>query len=163
MMRAMIQILRGDLLAAEAEALVNPVNCVGVMGAGLALQFKLAYPENFEAYRAACAAGQVQPGTMFVHPTGLIVRPRWIVNFPTKRHWRDAARLEDIVAGLQALAQEVQCRDIRSIAVPALGCGLGGLRWVEVRPCIESAFSALPAVRVLIFEPAAGRLEARRV
>lgn len=158
----MFELHHGDLLTADAEAMVNPVNCVGVMGAGLAVQFKRAFPENFAAYQAACAHGQLQPGTMLVHATGALHGPRWIVNFPTKRHWREVSRLEDVEAGLRALADEVRRRGIRSIAVPALGCGLGGLKWEDVRPRIESAFLALPEVRVLLFEPAAGTIEVRR-
>jgi O-acetyl-ADP-ribose deacetylase (regulator of RNase III) len=158
----MLELTHGDLLTADAEALVNPVNCVGVMGAGLALQFKRAFPQNFAAYQSACAAGQMQPGTMLVHDTGALSGPRWIVNFPTKRHWREVSRLEDVEAGLLDLAVEIERRGIRSIAVPALGCGLGGLNWQDVRPRIESAFIALPEVRVLLFEPAAGMLEVRR-
>lgn len=150
----MLELHQGDILAADAEALVNPVNCVGVMGAGLALHFKSVFPENFAAYQAACAAGRVQTGTMLVQATGVLDGPRWIVNFPTKRHWREASRLEDVEAGLLALANEVKRRGIRSIAVPALGCGLGGLKWEDVRPRIEGAFAGLPEVRVLIFEPA---------
>jgi O-acetyl-ADP-ribose deacetylase (regulator of RNase III) len=151
----MLELHHGDILAADAEALVNPVNCVGVMGAGLALQFKRAFPQNFAAYETACAAGQLQPGTMLVHATGALSGPRWIVNFPTKRHWREVSRLEDVEAGLLALADEVKRRGIRSIAVPALGCGLGGLKWEDVRPRIEGAFATQPEVRVLLFEPAA--------
>lgn len=158
----MLELNHGDLLAADAEALVNPVNSVGVMGTGLALQFKRAFPQNFTAYQSACAAGQMRPGTMLVHDTGALSGPRWIVNFPTKRHWREDSRLEDVEAGLLALADEVKRRAIRSIAVPALGCVLGGLNWQDVRPRIESAFIALPEVRVLLFEPAAGMLEVRR-
>jgi O-acetyl-ADP-ribose deacetylase (regulator of RNase III) len=149
----LIEPAHGNLFMADAHALVNAVNCVGVMGKGIALQFKEAFPANFKAYEAACAAGAVIPGRMLIHDNGGLVHPRWIVNFPTKRHWRDNSRLEDIASGLKVLIADVQRLGIRSIAVPALGCGLGGLDWVAVRPMIEDAFSVLPNVRVLLFEP----------
>ncbi len=149
----MIELTRGNLLETEVEALVNTVNCVGAMGKGIALQFKQAFPDNFKAYQTACRAGDVAPGRMFVHANGNLVNPRYIINFPTKRHWRGQSRLEDIHSGLKALIAEVQRLGIRSIAVPPLGCGLGGLDWRVVRPMIEQAFAALPEVRVLLFEP----------
>jgi O-acetyl-ADP-ribose deacetylase (regulator of RNase III) len=149
----MIVVSRGNLLTAEAEALVNTVNCVGFMGKGIALQFKQAFPANFKAYAAACDAKQVVPGRMLIHDNGGLVNPRWIINFPTKRHWRGNSRLEDIASGLTALVADVQRLGIRSVAVPPLGCGLGGLDWAVVRPMIEDAFAALPDVQVLLFEP----------
>jgi O-acetyl-ADP-ribose deacetylase (regulator of RNase III) len=149
----MIEIARGNLLLAEVDALVNTVNCVGFMGKGIALQFKLAFPANNKAYEAACARGEVVPGRMLVHDNGGLVNPRWIINFPTKRHWRGKSRLEDVAAGLKALIADVQRLGIRSIAVPPLGCGLGGLDWAVVRPMIEQAFDALPDVQVQLFEP----------
>lgn len=149
----MIELTRGNLLETEVDAMVNTVNCVGVMGKGIALQFKQAFPDNFKAYQTACRAGDVVPGRMFVHANGNLVNPRYIINFPTKRHWRGQSRLEDIHSGLKALIAEVQRLGIRSIAVPPLGCGLGGLDWRVVRPMIEQAFAALPEVRVLLFEP----------
>jgi O-acetyl-ADP-ribose deacetylase (regulator of RNase III) len=149
----MIRFVTGDILQAPAEALVNTVNCVGVMGRGVALQFKQAYPDNFAAYAAACARGDVRPGSMFVHRTNQVTGPRWIVNFPTKRHWRGRSRLDDIDAGLAALRAEVVSLGIRSIAVPPLGSGLGGLDWGDVRPRIERALSELGDVEVLVYEP----------
>lgn len=150
----MLETTRGDLLRADVEAIVNTVNCVGVMGKGIALQFKLAFPENFAAYRQACQRGEVRPGRMNVFPTRLSRNPRFIVNFPTKRDWRAPSRLEDIEAGLESLTAEVRRLGIRSIALPALGCGLGGLDWEIVRPRIEVAFAGIPEVSVLLFEPA---------
>ncbi len=155
----MIESARGNLLTAEAQALVNAVNCVGIMGKGIALQFKQAFPANSKTYEAACAAGAVVPGNMLIHDNGGLIHPRWIVNFPTKRHWRDKSRLEDIAIGLNALIADVNRLGIRSIAVPALGCGLGGMDWAVVRPMIEEAFSALPEVRVLLFEPSGKQTE----
>ena len=149
----MIEYKTGDILAEDAEALVNTVNCVGVMGRGIALQFKRAWPENFKSYAAACRREEVQPGRMFVSETGLLINPRYIVNFPTKRHWRGKSRIEDIESGLKALAEEIRKRKIRSIAVPPLGAGLGGLSWTEVRAHIESSLGDLSEVRVVVFEP----------
>jgi O-acetyl-ADP-ribose deacetylase (regulator of RNase III) len=149
----MIELRTGDILNADVEALVNTVNCVGIMGRGIALQFKNAFPENFEAYAAACARDRVQPGRMFVYETGHLTNPRYIINFPTKRHWRGKSRIQDIEAGLTALVAEVRSRFIRSIAIPPLGSGLGGLAWSEVRPLIVQAFDKLPEVRVELFEP----------
>jgi O-acetyl-ADP-ribose deacetylase (regulator of RNase III) len=154
----MIDYEQGDILKADAEALVNTVNCVGVMGRGIALHFKRAYPANFKAYAAACKRGDVQPGRMFVHDTGQVA-PRWIINFPTKRHWRGKSRIEDVQSGMSALVQEIQVRGIRSVAIPPLGSGLGGLAWGDVRPVIESALAAVPDVRAIIYEPG-GRSEA---
>ncbi|HUB05844.1 MAG TPA: macro domain-containing protein [Myxococcales bacterium] len=157
----MIEFLAGDILKADAEALVNTVNCVGFMGRGIAAQFKRAFPENYEAYRLACGRGEVRPGAMFVFETGRGGGPRFVINFPTKRHWRGESRIEDIDSGLVALIKEVERRRIRSIAVPPLGCGLGGLTWRDVRPRIEHAFSTLPEVRVLAFEPEQASRELR--
>src|SRR6476469_9938138 len=100
----MIEYRTGDILRADAEALVNTVNCVGVMGRGIALQFKKIYPLNFKAYEAACERNEVQPGRMFVFETGQVTNPKYIINFPTKRHWRGKSRIEDIESGLKALA-----------------------------------------------------------
>ncbi len=157
----MIRYTTGDILKAEAEALVNTVNCVGIMGRGIALQFKEIFPANFKAYAAACKREEVQPGRMFVFDTGALTSPRYIVNFPTKRHWRGKSRVEDIEAGLVALVNEVRARGICSIAIPPLGSGLGGLDWSQVRPLIERAFVILPEVEVQIFEPAGAPADSR--
>jgi O-acetyl-ADP-ribose deacetylase (regulator of RNase III) len=149
----MIRFERGDILTAKAEALVNTVNCVGVMGRGIALQFKNRFPANFKAYAAACKRGEVRPGAMFVFDTRELTWPRYVINFPTKRHWRGKSRIEDIRAGLDALVEEILTRGIRSVAIPPLGSGLGGLDWSDVRPLIEGAMEALPGVDVLVFEP----------
>lgn len=149
----MIEIAEGNILEADVEALVNTVNCVGFMGKGIALQFKQAFPANFRAYESACRAGQVVPGRMFIFDNGSLINPRYIVNFPTKRHWRGRSRIADIRSGLTALVADIHRLGVRSIAVPPLGCGLGGLDWREVRPMIEKAFSEVSGVRVLLFEP----------
>ena len=148
----MIERAQGNLLDAPAEALVNTVNTVGVMGKGLALQFKRAYPKNFREYEAACKRGAVEIGAVFVHETGQL-HPRWILNVPTKRHWRQPSRLDDVRRGLAALVEEVEARGIRSIAIPPLGCGAGGLSWSVVRPLIEAAFVPLEDVLVYLYEP----------
>jgi O-acetyl-ADP-ribose deacetylase (regulator of RNase III) len=157
----MIELTSGDILGADAEALVNTVNCVGVMGRGIALQFRKAYPDNYKVYAAACKRGEVQPGRMLVYDTGQFANPRYIINFPTKRHWRGKSRIEDIEAGLQALVAEVKRLGIRSIALPPLGSGLGGLDWSDVRPRIERALAAIPDVRAIVFEPNGGPDAAR--
>jgi O-acetyl-ADP-ribose deacetylase (regulator of RNase III) len=156
----MIELTQGDLLKQDAEALVNAVNCVGVMGRGIALQFRKAFPKSFEAYEHACKRGEVRPGSMLVFETDRLTNPRYVVNFPTKRHWRDKSRLTDIESGLEALVAEVKRLGIRTIALPALGCGLGGLEWLDVCPRIEKAFSAVPEVHVWLFEPEEGRFNA---
>lgn len=150
----MITVTRGNILSADAEALVNTVNCVGFMGKGIALQFKKAFPDNCKAYERACREEEVRPGRMFVFETAAMFNPKYIINFPTKRHWRGKSRLEDIEAGLKALVAEVKRLGINSIAVPPLGCGLGGLDWNTVRPMIERALSEAPDVEVILFEPA---------
>ena len=157
----MITSKTGDLLAEPAEALVNTVNCVGIMGRGVALQFKNAFPENFRAYKAACDRGEVQPGRMFVFEVGQLTRPRWIINFPTKRHWRGNSRMQDIESGLTALVAEIRERGIRSIAIPPLGSGLGGLSWADVKPRIVEALRGLNDVEVILFEPAGAPVDGR--
>ena len=149
----MIEYKSGDILKDNAEALVNTVNCVGVMGRGIALQFKNAFPDNFKSYKDACKHGQVKPGHMFVYETGEVVPPRFIINFPTKRHWRGKSRIEDIEAGLKALVRTIRNHNIRSIAIPPLGSGLGGLEWKQVRRLIEAAVEQLTDVQVVIYEP----------
>lgn len=157
----MIRYTQGDILKAEAEALVNTVNCVGVMGRGIAAQFKQAFPANFKAYAAACQRGDVEPGSMFVFDMGQLTLPRYIINFPTKRHWRGKSRIEDVEAGLAALVEEVRSRNIRSVAIPPLGSGLGGLDWAEVRPRIERALATLPEVEAIVYEPGRAAADAR--
>jgi O-acetyl-ADP-ribose deacetylase (regulator of RNase III) len=149
----MIERTRGNLLDAPAEALVNTVNTVGIMGKGIALQFKKIYPQNYEAYRKACEASEVEIGRMFTVDLGTLDGPRFIINFPTKLHWRGKSKIEDIEAGLQALVAEVRRLGLRSIALPALGCGNGGLDWAEVLPLIEKALNDLSDVHVYLYEP----------
>lgn len=149
----MIQPASGDILKAPAEALVNTVNCVGVMGRGIALQFKTAFPENYKHYTKACKNQDVRPGRMFVTSTGLLEGPRFIINFPTKRHWRGKSRIEDIESGLVDLVRVIAELNIKSVAMPPLGCGLGGLSWPLVKSRIEEALAPLDNVQILLFVP----------
>jgi len=149
----MITPAAGNLLTNDAEALVNTVNLDGVMGKGIALQFAKAFPEILPLYEAACRNGELAPGRVQVIERPGLVNPRYIINVPTKRHWRGKSRMADIDAGLADLVRVVRQRGIRSIAVPPLGCGLGGLAWADVRPRIERAFAALPEVEVRLFAP----------
>jgi len=149
----MIRRVKGNLLHAKVEALVNAVNCVGVMGRGIALGFKKAFPANYSAYRDACKRGEVIPGKMFVFQTDASGQPKFIINFPTKRHWRSKSQMKDIESGLKALIEVVKKNNLRSVAVPPLGCGHGGLDWSEVNARMESTFRELPDhVEILLFE-----------
>jgi O-acetyl-ADP-ribose deacetylase (regulator of RNase III) len=151
----MMRFTQGNLLDARVDALVNTVNTVGVMGKGIALMFKERFPENFAAYEAACKAGEVQVGRMFVQGGAELDGPRWIINFPTKKHWRQPTRIEWVEAGLSALKEVIREKRIRSIALPPLGCGNGGPDWNDVRPRIESALGELEGVDIVVFEPTA--------
>jgi O-acetyl-ADP-ribose deacetylase (regulator of RNase III) len=151
----MIEHRKGNLLDSHAEALVNTVNTVGVMGKGVALQFKKAFPENYRAYKRACDRDAVQPGRMFVFETSQLTGPRLILNFPTKRHWRGKARMEYIDTGLADLAAVLRELNVRSVAIPPLGCGNGGLRWSDVRPRIEAALKSLQGTHVELYGPGA--------
>ena len=157
----MIQYRTGDMFSESAEALVNTVNCVGVMGRGVAHQFKLRFPGNFRAYATKCRRNEMQPGKVFVYETQSIVPPRYIINFPTKRHWRGKSRMEDIESGLDSLVYEIQARGIRSIVIPPLGSGLGGLKWIEVRERIEQALRPLVGVSTIVYEPGGGPVDRR--
>lgn len=149
----MIRLTRGNLVQADAEALVNTVNCVGVMGKGIALQFKHAFPDNFDAYKRACRNHEVTLGRMFIVPTSRMMNPKYIINFPTKPHWKMKSQFSSIESGLTNLIHEIRRLGITSIAVPALGCGNGGLTWSDVAPMIKSAFAKVPEVQVILFEP----------
>ena len=147
----MVRETTGDIFESGAAALVNPVNCVGVMGKGLALEFKKRFPRNFECYNDACAVGMLRPGKVHVVPAWSEAHPHYIINFPTKRHWRDRSRIEDIEAGLADLVRVIDEYAIDSVAVPALGCGLGGLVWSEVRQRILDAATLIPEVEVIVY------------
>ena len=150
----MIRFVRGDLFADMPEAVVNTVNCVGVMGRGVALQFKKRFPANFKAYKSACDKLEVLPGRMFVFETESFLAPKWIINFPTKRNWKGASKLEDIESGLDDLVSVIRHNGIREISLPPLGCGLGGLDWNVVKPLIIRKLTGIAAdVDVRVHEP----------
>lgn len=153
----LIHYTQGNLLHSDTEAVVNTVNTTGVMGKGIALAFKEFYPENFAEYEAACKRGLLKTGRMFVTANRSLDGPRWIINFPTKKHWRRPSRFEWITEGLVDLRQVILNRHIRSLAIPPLGCGNGGLEWQQVRPVIAAALEGLPEVHVRVYEPTAPR------
>ena len=148
----------GDIFDCDVEALVNPVNCVGVMGKGLAAQFKRKYPRNFEVYRQYCKQGLIKCGKVHVVDWPLGVKRskkilRFIINFPTKRHWSDLSRIKWIIDGLEDLRQFLIKEKVKSIAIPPIGCGLGGLNWDDVYPLIYKTFKDVDGVDVHIFPP----------
>ena len=149
----MIRYKTGDLFNDDAEAIVNTVNCVGVMGRGIALQFKKRYPDNFKAYEAYCKLGKMEPGHMFVYEMNTFINPKYIINFPTKRHWRGESRIEDIESGLIDLVKVIKDYGITSVAIPPLGSGLGGLDWNVVKDKIEKALANIEGVDVIVYEP----------
>jgi O-acetyl-ADP-ribose deacetylase (regulator of RNase III) len=149
----MIKFTQGNLLEAPVEALVNTVNTVGVMGKGIALMFKEAFPRNFRAYEAACKNKEVKIGQMFVTETAALKGPKWIINFPTKKHWRQPSQLKWVVEGLNDLKKIIQELKIQSIALPPLGAGNGGLNWSEVRVEMQRALEDLQDVNILVYEP----------
>jgi O-acetyl-ADP-ribose deacetylase (regulator of RNase III) len=149
----MITYKKGDIFQEKTDALVNTVNCVGIMGRGIALQFKKIFPENFKLYKTACKEKEVLPGRMFVYETHFLTGCKYIINFPTKRHWRGASKIEDIESGLLDLVKVIKKFNIKSIALPPLGCGLGGLEWNQVRVIIENTLLNLSGVDIILFEP----------
>jgi O-acetyl-ADP-ribose deacetylase (regulator of RNase III) len=151
----MMNFTQGNLLDAQVDAVVNTVNTVGVMGKGIALMFKERFPENFKAYEAACKAKEVKIGQMFVTAGVELGGPRWIINFPTKKEWRHPTRIEWVQSGLLALKDTIRAKGVRSIAIPPLGCGNGGLDWAFVRPLIEETLGDLSDVEVIVYEPTA--------
>ena len=140
----------GNILDSDAEALVNPVNCVGVMGKGLALQFKNKFPENYIAYRDHCKVGYVNVGKMFI--TTYYTNPKFIVNFPTKKHWKDPSKYDYIESGLEDLVDFINSSDVKSIAIPALGSGLGGLDWNIVKSMIVNSLVGIEDLIVYLYE-----------
>lgn len=149
-----VELAAGDLLKCQkVDALVNTVNCVGVMGKGIALQFKRKWPQNFKFYADACKRGEVRPGRMLMFPLGELATPKFIINFPTKDHWKGKSKIEFISSGLEDLKQQIRAHGIKSLALPPLGAGNGGLPWPQVRHAIEEAFSCMPDVTVYLFEP----------
>lgn len=160
----MITFKKGDIFENnDVDAIVNTVNCVGVMGRGIALQFKKSFPENFKAYQIACKNGNVVPGKMFVFETHSLTNPRFIINFPTKRHWRYASKIEDIENGLKDFISTLRQLDIKSVVIPPLGCGLGGLEWNVVKERIKCALLELPDVNAIVYEPCGAPSAERQV
>jgi O-acetyl-ADP-ribose deacetylase (regulator of RNase III) len=149
----MITFRKGNLLDAPVDALVNTVNTVGVMGKGIALMFKEAFPENFRAYEDACKRKEISVGHMFVTESSRFDGPKWIINFPSKKHWRQPSKLEWITEGLADLRRVITEKGIHTVALPPIGCGNGGLDWADVRPEIERALGSLADVDVQVFEP----------
>ncbi len=151
----------GDMFREPVQALVNTVNCVGVMGKGVALEFKRRWPANFNVYRKLCDAKALSPGKMFVFDRGALVEdgPRYLVNFPTKVHWRSKSELSYVEDGLDDLMRVIAEHGIKSIALPPLGCGNGGLDWADVKPLIENKLGSLDSVKVIVFSPK-GELDA---
>lgn len=152
-----VEVISGDLFESGAQTLVNAVNCVGVMGKGIALEFKSRFPDMYMDYQRRCRDGNVKPGVPYLYKHGWSprVNPRgpWVLNFPTKRHWRDPSRLEDIVAGLEYVRRHCHDWAITSMAVPALGVGNGGLEWGVVLPVLQEHLELLRGVDVKIYEP----------
>lgn len=152
----MIRFAHGNLLGANVDALVNAVNTAGVMGKGIALMFKGAISRKIQGLRRRLQKRKaLTVGRMFVTELQDPSRPHWIINFPTKAHWRNPSKIEWIEAGLQDLKRVIEEKKIKSIAIPALGSGNGGLNWCDVRPLIESSMGNLPDVDVVIYEPRA--------
>jgi O-acetyl-ADP-ribose deacetylase (regulator of RNase III) len=149
----MITFIQGNLLDAKTEAFVNTVNTVGVMGKGIALMFKERFPDNFKRYSEACKAKEVRVGKMFVTTTQELDGPRWIINFPTKQHWRSPSKMAWITEGLEDLHRVIRENRIKSIAIPPLGSGNGGLEWNLVRNEIIASLSDLNDVEIVVFEP----------
>ena len=154
----MIEYKNGDILREDVEAIVNTVNCVGIMGRGLALQFKNKFPQNLKEYQLACTNKEVQLGKMFVHQTGQLINPKYIINFPTKGHWKQNSKIEDISNGLDDLITIIEKYSIKSIAIPPLGSGLGGLDWKMVKKLIEEKLKNINCT-VILFEPLEQKIE----
>lgn len=149
----MIKYVTGDLLSADTQALVNTVNTVGVMGKGIALQFKENFPNNYNVYRKACKDKSLQVGRLLVVKDRTVEKEIIIINFPTKKDWKHRSKLEYIEKGLQELVKVIPQYGIKSIAIPPLGCGNGGLNWVDVKPLMEKYLSPFTDVNILIFSP----------
>jgi len=149
----MIHYVTGNLLAASDEALVNTVNTVGIMGKGIALQFKDTYPNNFQVYQQACKDGTIIPGKLLVTKEAtLSSEPKWIINFPTKKDWKHRSKYEYIEEGLKDLVRVISQYRIKSIAIPPLGCGNGGLDWSQVKTLMEKYLGTLE-IDVHIYQP----------
>jgi len=145
--------VKGNLLEAKTEALVNTVNTVGVMGKGIALQFKETFPVNFKVYSAACKNGELRPGKLLAVKDHTLEGEKLIINFPTKTEWFKKSQYDYIESGLQELARLIVAREIKSIAIPPLGCGNGGLKWEKVKPMMEKYLGGLQDTDIIVYEP----------
>ena len=144
----MVTYVKGDIFNSSAQVLTNAVNCVGVMGKGVALEFKKRYPSMFEDYKKRCELNQIKPGHLYLWENDKVQ----ILNFPTKRHWQDQSLLSDIEDGLKFLANNYIDLGIDSLAMPAIGCGLGGLDWNQVKPLIDKYLGYIPDLEVYVYE-----------
>lgn len=149
----MIKYVTGNILHDQADAIINTVNTVGVMGKGLALQFKKAFPDNFKIYKQACDNKALSTGKVLSVPLHSISAPFYIINFPTKAHWKGKSKLEYLEQGLEDLLQETERLELKSVAIPALGSGLGGLPWEQVNKLIEQKLSNAPYVEWRVYPP----------
>lgn len=151
-----LELKHNDLLKQQADAIINTVNCVGVMGKGIALQFKKAFPENYKAYAKACKNNEVKIGKMFIYQTGFLdsnIHSKYIINFPTKEHWRGNSKIEYIEKGLDDLYNVIQDLNIKTLAMPPLGCGNGGLNWTDVKKLIINKLSPIEDLILYLYEP----------
>ena len=145
----MITFVSGNIFDSPTQVVANTVNCVGVMGKGLALEFKSRYPDMYADYKKRCDQKQVKPGEPYIWENDRVQ----ILNFPTKRHWREKSRLDDIEAGLEYLSTHYEQMGIYTLALPALGCANGGLDWKDVRPLIEKYLAEIPDLEVFVYMP----------
>jgi O-acetyl-ADP-ribose deacetylase (regulator of RNase III) len=146
----LVTFVRGNIFESSAQVITNTVNCVGVMGAGLALEFKNKFPTMFDGYKIRCQKKEVTPGVPYLWEND----SAQILNFPTKRHWKESSLIGDIEDGLKYLAANYQKMGLQSMALPPLGCGLGGLDWQDVKPLVEKYLGPLPDLEVYVYEPA---------
>lgn len=148
----MISFTNGNILSAQTDALVNSVNTYGVMGKGVALAFKKAYPDNFEFYKKACDEKRFDVGQVLIFPTGKLL-PRYIINFPTKKHWKFPSKMEYIETGLNILVEKIKELNIKSISIPPLGSGNGKLDWKSVKKMIVEKMQSLQVCEIVVYEP----------
>jgi len=149
----MIRIVDGNIFEADTQGIVNPVNCVGVMGAGLAKRFANFYPEMEAEYKTACNEGKLAPGKIFVWVIDTYDELLYIFNLPTKEHWKDPSKMEYIRKGIAELIRTMDKHEVHSVAIPALGCGLGGLNWDDVSKEIVKQFQRKPDKTVWLYPP----------
>lgn len=145
----MVTYVTGDIFRSPAQVITNTVNCVGVMGAGIALEFKKRYPDLFNDYKQRCQKGEVIAGRPYLFENDKVQ----VLNFPTKRHWKNNSDINDIEDGLKYLAEHHADMGIFFLALPPLGCGLGGLEWASVKTLIDKHLGPLPDLEVLVYEP----------